>query len=159
MLPIDLFKLAIEHLPLFAMDMLVINKQHEILLGKRVNSPAKGYWFVPGGRVFKNEQLADAFKRISKSELGIELPYHKAKLLGLYDHFYPDSIISESISTHYINATHVVEVDVSLFELPSAQHTEYRWIALNELETDSSVHQYSKVFAQALKDYLEHTNR
>lgn len=157
MLPLDLFKLAIEHLPLFAMDMLVINKRHEILLGKRVNPPAKGYWFVPGGRVFKNEQLADAFKRITKSELGFELSYNKAKLLGIYDHFYPDSVISESISTHYINATHVIEVDVLLLDLPSAQHTEYRWITVNELETDSSVHQYSKVFVQALKDYLEHT--
>lgn len=157
MLPLDLFKLAIEHLPLFAMDMLVVNKRHEILLGKRVNPPAKGYWFVPGGRVFKNEQLADAFKRIAKSELGFELSYNKAKLLGLYDHFYPDSVISESISTHYINATHVIEVDVLLLDLPCAQHTEYRWITVNELETDSSVHQYSKVFVQALKDYLEHT--
>lgn len=158
MLPLDLFKLALEHLPLFAIDLVIVNEQHEILLGKRINAPAQGFWFVPGGRVFKNESLSDAFGRISRAELGIALPYKNAKLLGIYDHFYPNSVVSEVISTHYINAAHVVKMELPLSELPILQHTNYRWVAINNLESEPDVHVYSKVFLQQLKEYLKHAD-
>jgi len=158
MLPLNLFSLALENLPLFAIDLLVINQHKEILLGKRVNAPAKGFWFVPGGRVFKNEQISDAFARIARAELGSELPYMKAKLIGLYDHFYSDSAVSDNISTHYINAAHVIRTDLLFTELPRLQHADYRWVAIDKLESDPDVHFYSKVFLKELKDYLKHGN-
>jgi colanic acid biosynthesis protein WcaH len=159
MLPLNLFKLALEHLPLFAIDLLIINEQNEILLGKRVNAPAKGYWFVPGGRVFKNESLSDAFGRITKAELGIELPYVNASLIGLYDHFYSDSVISDDISTHYINAAHVIKTNFLLKELPNLQHADYRWVAVHELDSDPDVHLYSKVFLHELKEHLKNADK
>lgn len=158
MLPLDLFKLALEHLPLFAIDLIIINEQNEILVGKRVNEPAQGFWFVPGGRVFKNEALSDAFGRISRAELGIELPYKNAKLLGIYDHFYPNSVVSDVISTHYVNAAHAIKTELLLSELPILQHTNYRWVAINNLESEPDVHVYSKVFLQQLKEYLKHAD-
>jgi ADP-ribose pyrophosphatase YjhB (NUDIX family) len=39
----------------------------------RTNEPAKGKWFVPGGLVRKYERLADAFARIVKTEIGLEV--------------------------------------------------------------------------------------
>lgn len=159
MLPIDLFKFALEHLPLFAMDLIVVNEQNEILVGKRVNAPAQGFWFVPGGRVFKNESLSDAFVRISAGELGKVFSYNDAKLLGIYDHFYSDSVISDTISTHYINAAHVIRIDSLLTDLPVSQHTNYRWVAVSSLDSDPDIHFYSKVFLQQLKEYLRHESK
>lgn len=156
MLPSKIFKMAVEHLPLFAIDLCVINKEKEILLGRRLNAPAKGFWFVPGGRVFKNESLDAAFGRVSFDELGVVLKYENASLLGIYDHFYPDSAFSDTISTHYINATHVIELDVKITKLPCLQHSEYRWFSLKHLVDDECVHMYSKVFINALMDYLNH---
>lgn len=60
----ETFKSVIQHTPLISIDLIVRNEQGEVLLGKRVNAPAKGYWFVPGGRVRKNETLDDAFVRL-----------------------------------------------------------------------------------------------
>ena len=40
--------------PLVAVDLIIENRNKEILLGKRVNRPAQGYWFVPGGRILNN---------------------------------------------------------------------------------------------------------
>ncbi len=58
MLDLEIFKIVVENTPLFAIDLVVINSKQQILLGKRVNAPAKDYWFVPrGGRVYKNETL------------------------------------------------------------------------------------------------------
>jgi colanic acid biosynthesis protein WcaH len=107
------FKHLVKHAPLFAIDLVVLNDKNQILLGQRKNAPAKGYWFVPGGRVFKNESLEQAFKRISKTELNVEIERYQTWLLGLYDHFYQDSVFDEGIDTHYINATHLVKLNAT----------------------------------------------
>ena len=55
----------IDATPLVSVDLIIENRLKQILLGKRVNRPAQGYWFVPGGRILKNETIKDAIKRIS----------------------------------------------------------------------------------------------
>jgi colanic acid biosynthesis protein WcaH len=135
----------------------VLNEHNQILLGQRKNAPAKGYWFVPGGRVFKNESLEQAFKRISKAELGTEIERNQAWLLGLYDHFYRDSVFGEDIDTHYINATHLIKLNnAEISNLPTEQHQSYRWQNMNEIEQDDTVHKYSKIFLPTLKQRLNH---
>lgn len=156
MLPSKDFQTVVENAPLFAIDLVVVNDQHKILLGLRSNAPARGYWFVPGGRVFKNESLENAFKRITKSEIGIEQPITHAKFIGLYEHFYPDSAVDSNVSTHYINATHLVRLDPSRLSLPySEQHQEYRWLSIDELAKDTSVHHFSKVFLDKIEGMLQ----
>jgi colanic acid biosynthesis protein WcaH len=150
------FKKVVELTPLFAIDLVVINSHNQILVGKRTNAPAKGYWFVPGGRIFKNESLELAFKRISLSELGYELNREDAFLLGLYDHFYKDSFYSSEVSTHYINATHVIQIHEELMDLPFEQHDNYKWLSLSELEQNKDVHPFSKVYLSKLKEWLQH---
>lgn len=49
------------------------NTQGQVLLGQRLNRPAQGYWFVPGGRIHKDETMTQAFARLTKEELGVEL--------------------------------------------------------------------------------------
>ncbi len=90
----ETFKSIIQHTPLISIDLIVRNEAGEVLLGKRVNAPAKSYWFVPGGRVRENETLDDAFVRLVKEELGIEsgITRADAKFLGLYEHFYDDNV-------------------------------------------------------------------
>lgn len=137
------------------MDLVVLNQQNEVLMGERLNAPAKGAWFVPGGRVYKNETLDQAFQRIAKSELGLMLTgLNQVTLLGLYEHFYSDSFFSQNISTHYINATHVFRVDSRELILPKQQHGQYRWLEIDSLKKDESVHQYSKVFLPELVKWL-----
>ncbi len=148
------FKQIVKNAPLFAIDLVVLNSKSQMLVGKRVNKPAKDFWFVPGGRVFKNESLAEAFERITKAEIGLSLRYNRASLIGLFDHFYDNSFFGDDITTHYINATHLVIIENKKLDLPSVQHLAYRWIGLDEIEYDNTVHQYSKVFLVALKKML-----
>ena len=55
----DLFKTIIDNTPLVSVDLIVKHKG-KVLLGKRVNKPAQGYWFTLGGRIFKNESIQSA---------------------------------------------------------------------------------------------------
>ena len=149
------FKWLIDKSPLFALDFVVINKINEVLLGKRLNEPARGFWFVPGGRVRKNESLNQAGKRILVEELNFELDLDGSELLGVFDHFYNNSFFGEEINTHYVTATYLIHIESIDFRfLPKVQHAEYRWMKIADMEYDSSVHFYSKVFIPILRSKL-----
>lgn len=149
------FKQVVQHAPLFAIDLVVLNERNDVLVGERVNAPAKGAWFVPGGRVYKNESLEEAFKRISLNEIGIEIERKQAGFLGLFDHFYEESFFSQDVSTHYINATHVVHVSTGLLVLPKEQHETYHWLPIDNMQLNNAVHKYSKIFLPELKKWIE----
>ncbi len=73
------------------------------MVGGRKNSPAKGYLFVPGGRIMKGETLDQALVRISTGEVGITLNKNQVKLYGIYDHIYDDNYFEDvSFNTQYI---------------------------------------------------------
>ncbi|MFW5444402.1 MAG: GDP-mannose mannosyl hydrolase [Methylococcaceae bacterium] len=149
------FKQLIQHAPLFAIDLVVMNQKQQVLLGQRLNAPAKDYWFVPGGRVHKNETLENAFLRISQTELGVKIERTQSQLIGLYDHIYSDSFFSNNIGTHYINATHLLHLDKNQLNLPlGEQHQTYRWLSIKEMVNEKKVHPYSKIFLEDLNKAL-----
>ena len=47
--------------PLVAIDLIVRSPQQRVLVGRRINEPAKGLLFVPGSRISKNETRTRAF--------------------------------------------------------------------------------------------------
>lgn len=142
------FATVIASTPLFAIDLVVVNDQDQLLVGKRLNRPAKDFWFVLGGRVLKNEPLAVAFKRLTQTELGVAIEFEKAQLLGLFEHFYKDSFFGEQIDTHYINAAHFLHLNAdNLALLPfGEQHTDYQWLPISEIENHEDVHSNTKAY-------------
>ena len=63
-----LYNKIIDVIPIICVDGFII-KDSKILLLKRTNYPALGEWWVPGGRVLKNESLDSAIIRKIKDEL------------------------------------------------------------------------------------------
>lgn len=76
------FATVVRSTPLISIDLIVENERGEFLLGKRTNRPAQGLWFVPGGRVQKDETLSDAFERLTLAELGLQLPMAAGQFYG-----------------------------------------------------------------------------
>ena len=134
------FKIVIDSAPLISIDIL-LKKDGKVLLGKRVNKPAQGYFFSTGGRVNKNEPIDNAMARIAKNELNIELK-HLPKFIGVFEHFYDDSIY-ENVSTHYVNLAYEYEIE-GVLSLPTEQHNEYQWFTIDELLKSKQVHNYTK---------------
>lgn len=142
----------IDHAPLVSIDLIVRNHEGKVLLGKRQNRPAQGYWFVPGGRVRKNETLADAFSRLTLCELGQKLAYHHARLIGAYDHLYSDNVANarrdedgQLISTHYVALGHEVSLIQAVASLDD-QHSEQAWWSVPELLASAEVHENTKAY-------------
>jgi len=134
------FKTVVNSTPLVSIDIL-LKKGEKILLGKRINKPAQGYYFSTGGRIRKNESIDNAMIRIAKSELNIELE-SKPEFIGIFEHFYNDGIY-ENISTHYVDIAYRYEVEKTP-DLPIDQHSEYKWFTVDELLDNSQVHKYTK---------------
>jgi len=134
------FKTIVSSTPLVSVD-LIVKKEDKILLGKRVNKPAQGYFFTIGGRIYKDEKLYDGISRVAREELNFSLE-REPKFIGVFEHFYHDSIFDKT-STHYVNLADEIEVG-NPENLPKEQHTEYKWFTLDALLVDEEVHPYVK---------------
>lgn len=146
------FSTVIESTPLVSIDLVVINAQGQALLGKRLNRPAKDYWFVPGGRILKNEALADAFKRLTSDELGQVFTIDQACLLGPFDHFYNDCVFGDDITTHYVAIAFILKLEFELNSLPlHVQHGGYQWFDIPHLLSAGEVHTHTKWYFNAQK--------
>lgn len=139
--------------PLVSIDLVVMNENGLLLAGLRRNKPAKGKWFVPGGRILKNEAFSDAFSRITRDELGKAYGLDEACLLGVYEHFYADNFFdSGDTGTHYVVLAYRLRVYGHDLRLDIFQHARYRWLAKNELTSDDQVHPYTRAYSVHLGD-------
>tara|TARA_B100000900_G_C20437157_1_gene657465 strand:- start:488 stop:937 length:450 start_codon:yes stop_codon:yes gene_type:complete len=145
MLSNDDFKKVIELTPLIAID-LIIKFENKFLLGKRINEPAKDYYFVPGGRILKDEKINDAFNRLSKDELGININLEKLKFHKVAEHHYKKNYFNDDSSTHYICLSYKYELNINEFNLLNLtkQHNDVLWLSKNDLLENYLVHQYTK---------------
>lgn len=138
----DIFSCVVEHAPLISIDLIVTNENGQVLLGRRINEPASGFWFVPGGRIFKDESLDAAFSRTVKVELGLHMQRSEAVFDNLYEHFYDNNVFNDSFTTHYVVLAH--KIKLNKMPLLNNQHSEYRWFDVEEVVNHDNVHRYTK---------------
>ncbi len=139
----DTFSSVIQNAPLISIDLVVKNSEDKILLGQRVNKPAKNSWFVPGGRIYKDEKIENAFQRITKDEIGKAFDISNAKFKGIYQHFYDDNVFNDNFSTHYIVLGFELVIKEEL-SLDTIQHEKYKWFTKEELLCSEDVYSYVK---------------
>ena len=152
MLATERFHRVIEDAPLISIDLVILDDQQRMLLGKRLNAPAQGIWFVPGGRIRKGELLDAAMQRVLLTELGgVAAERLRPSWWGLYEHHYPDSVAGPEVPTHYVVLAHrlVWPADMPL-ALPTEQHDAYRWQHINEVAEAADVHVHTRWYAQDL---------
>lgn len=121
-IPDDDWRTVVRNVPIVSVD-LVVRHDHGVVLGRRENRPAKGEWFVPGGRVRKNETLAEAVHRIAEEELGVDVDIESR--LGAYEHRYDESEFADVSSKHYLANGFVVRPRSDEFA-PDDQHAALR---------------------------------
>lgn len=103
-LELNKFKEIVQNAPLIAIDLFII-KDRKLLIGKRKNAPGKNLFFVPGGRIMKNETINQAFNRILNNETKFILKskFISSFFIGFDEHFYEDNFLDNNeFNTHYI---------------------------------------------------------
>ncbi len=146
-IPREDFTHAVRVTPLISIDLILHDPDGAVLVGLRNNEPAKGTWFVPGGRVAKNERLTEAFARILGLETGLTIPFAEARLLGAYEHFYDTNRFSEpGYGTHYVVLGYELKLAARPHILLDDQHSAIKWMAVPELLAAPGVHENTKAY-------------
>ena len=141
------FEHVIRFTPLVSIDIIVRSKDGRVLLGRRKNEPALNSFFVPGGRITKNETLAMAFKRITVAELGVEMELSQARFIGVYEHIYKQNFFEkEGFGTHYVVLAYELVLSERPASLPTQQHEDYVWKMEQEILVSPDVHEYTKAY-------------
>ncbi|MFA5125915.1 MAG: NUDIX domain-containing protein [archaeon] len=129
MIPEPLYKQIMENVPILCVDLLVKNGD-KILLLKRKNKPLKGYWWIPGGRVYKNETLLEAVKRKYFEECGLKTD--SVKEIGTYDYIGSDAVFDD-IKTGIHTLSVVFEIKATSDKIKvDEQHAEYGWFEFED---------------------------
>jgi colanic acid biosynthesis protein WcaH len=134
--------------PLISIDLIVSDVHGRILVGRRRNRPARGTWFVPGGRILKDETLDSAFARIAEAELGmVNLTRSAARFDGVFEHHYSDNFANEpDVSTHYVVLAYALSLSSAVPVGRLDQHSDYLWLSPGELLARTDVHDNTKAY-------------
>ena len=147
------FSRIIRTTPLVSIDICIL-KGRNVLLGQRINPPAKDFFFVPGGRIRKSELKRNAIERILKTELGFSLKndhYKFLKFLGCYEHLYDDNYLGNNdFSTHYVVIAYLIPYEsllINYSKIKSEQHSKYIWFNIDDLKNSLyNVHPYTLAY-------------
>ncbi len=143
----DDFSHVVRYSPLVAIDIVIKDPGQNVLVGLRMNEPARGQYFVPGGVIRKNETIRDAFTRILYAEIGFHALLSDAIFLGVYEHFYETNRFGNpNYGTHYVVLAYELRLDHRpALELDS-QHSETRWMSEAEIISATNVHPNTKAY-------------
>lgn len=108
--------------PLNAVELLIFNSNDEVLMVKRTNEPAKGQWWIPGGRVLFVESRIDAAKRLLKEECGIIT--NNIHEIEMFEYSVRDNV--DGHYQHTISTVYKVVIPDSNIKIDS-QSSEYAW--------------------------------
>ena len=99
LIPWKLYKQIIGNVPIACVDIAIVAKG-AVLLVRRKDHPAKGKWWLPGGRVLKGEMMKTAAARKARDEVGIEC--HVGPIVHTAETIFPDG--PGGVSIHSINS-------------------------------------------------------
>lgn len=150
-LPAADFATVIRSTPLVSIDLIVRRPDGAVLLGQRHNEPAKGFWFVPGGRIRKNERLDAAFRRLLATETGFTAARSDAVPMGVYEHLYDTNALGDpAFGTHYVVIAYELNVPQDAVAVTDSQHSHFRWQMPADLLGDAAVHPNTKAYFSAV---------
>jgi colanic acid biosynthesis protein WcaH len=98
-LPDDVYLQILRSVPIACVDVCVV-AAGRVLLVQRRDPPARGQWWVPGGRVLKGEKMRDTARRKARDEVGLEC--HVGPIIHTAETIFPDG--PGGIPVHSINS-------------------------------------------------------
>jgi colanic acid biosynthesis protein WcaH len=124
LIPQHLYNRILTNVPIACVDIAIVARG-TVLLVKRKDAPAKGQWWVPGGRVLKGEMMRTTALRKARDEVGIEC--HVGPIIHTAETIFDDGPCG--IPVHSINACFFLyPVEKSFNCNLDGHHLEYQWV-------------------------------
>ncbi|MEK6920941.1 MAG: NUDIX domain-containing protein [Nanoarchaeota archaeon] len=132
-IPDPLFKQIRESVPMVCIDFVCV-QNGKVLLTYRTEEPKKGQWWIQGGRLQKNETLAQGLQRLAQREIGTTVKI--VRQIGAYEFFSDAASIPSGI--HDVAVCYLVSPETTSIKLDSTQ-SQHRWIEIIEETLDPYV--------------------
>ncbi|MEM9444440.1 MAG: NUDIX domain-containing protein [Verrucomicrobiota bacterium] len=124
LIPQSLYYQILTNMPIACVDVAIVARG-AVLLVRRKDSPAKGEWWVPGGRVLKGEMMKETACRKAKEEVGIDC--HVGPIIYTTETIFHDG--PEGIPVHSINSCFFLYPINAEFEPKlDSHHEESKWV-------------------------------
>ncbi len=127
LIPQALYNQILENVPIACVDVAVVSNGC-VLLVERRDAPAKGAWWVPGGRVLKGERMRETALRKAREEVGIDC--HVGPIVHTAETIFPDG--PGGIAVHSINScflVYPVEDGARARVRLDDHHSGWRWVS------------------------------
>ncbi len=122
----EVYRILLKNSPIPTADFILVRKgeseMREFLLTKRTENPYKGRWFVTGGRIFKDERMHVAVRRIMFRELGVS--GGEIQFIGCQDVLNPPKL---GVYWHSIWHLHIVIVDYDVMFRLNSENAAVKW--------------------------------
>jgi mutator protein MutT len=86
-IPDSLYDKIVKCMPISSVEAIIV-KDDKLLFLRRKNSPARGQWWFPGGRIRKGESIEEALLREVKEETGLSVSEYR--LVNVYSRIFPE---------------------------------------------------------------------
>ena len=113
-IPSTFYEQITKCMPIPSVDALIVIRKSLLLL-RRNNHPARGQWWLAGGRIRKGESPEDALIREVKEETGLEISSYKP--INVYSRIFPER--------HDITIAYFCKCKESKISLNN-EHSEYK---------------------------------
>ncbi|HMQ56325.1 MAG TPA: NUDIX domain-containing protein [Anaerolineae bacterium] len=124
-IPSPLYYQILENIPIACVDIAIV-ANGSVLLVKRQDAPARGQWWVPGGRVIKGEMMRETAARKAREEVGLEC--HVGPIIHTAETIFPDG--PNGIPVHSINSCFFLyPVDPDYVPRLDDHHQDYLWVS------------------------------
>jgi colanic acid biosynthesis protein WcaH len=118
-------------LPILCVDAVIIHEGCGLLLLRR-NHPARGQLWFPGGRLHKNETIADAARRKALEEVSLDCEFQSILSIEETPFLRVDDMLTD---VHTVNiCCHLTVTNMSKVVIDS-HHEDYRWVGQEEAQT------------------------
>ena len=139
----DLYSKIHELLPIACLDLVIVD-EGKVLLIRRNRQPAKDQYWLPGGRIFRDETFIDAAKRLALTETGLHI--NNIETLGVDNLIFNEDPFGHGQGTHTITCVMKcipTTTDVKL----DANHSAYVW--WDPTEPGAALHEYVRVWTKS----------
>ena len=108
----------------------------------------KKYLVRSGGRIQKNERIAEAFERILRAETGLQIPFREAEFGRAYEHLYAENCFGDpGFGTHYCVLAYMLRLDHQPNLGMDNQHSKFAWLP----PSSPNIHAYSRAYFDLLE--------
>lgn len=123
--PQALYKKILEQIAIPCVDIVLLSDAGVLLL-LRDNEPAKGMWWLPGGRILKGETIQEAASRKIQEEVGLVISPKKCTIVGVKETMFDSGPFHVS-SVHTVNVVVVAKLTHVYKPTLDRLHTAFRF--------------------------------